>query len=161
MTHIFQNITWLRYFELLAFALAAYYLHLGVHWYRAEITRLFRTGGSSSVTDQQRPLLAETSDIRELDSSADSQQTVKMHEHESLREEDLLATALLAAIAESSGGLLEPIAVAQKLKAVLLGYPGLGRSPHRAAINRLIVAECKKAGIAQLSESEVDGWWQG
>jgi len=74
-------------------------------------------------------------------------------------EAEMLSTALLASIAESSGEAYEPAATTQKLKAILRRYTQFRNSPHRAAINSLIVAECEKAGIAQLSEQEVDMWW--
>jgi len=78
---------------------------------------------------------------------------------ESLSEAEMLTTALLASIAESSSQPYEPAATTQKLKAILRRYPQLRDSPRRAAINRLIVAECEKTGITRLSEQDVNQWW--
>lgn len=158
MNHLFQNITWLRYTEALAFALMIYYLYVGLRWYRTAIANFFRMGRASSMLQKEQPLL------RACDAEGPDATTVGEHAQTTERpqnpsEDEMLTTALLASIAESIGQPYEPAATTQKLKAILRRYPQLRNSPRRAAINSLIVAECEKIGIARLSEQDVDQWW--
>ena len=94
-----------------------------------------------------------------LDATAASEHIQTTEPLENLPEAEMLTTALLASIAESSSQPYEPAATIQKLKTILRRYPRLQNSPRRAAINSLIVAECEKTGIARLSEQDVDQWW--
>lgn len=160
MNHFFQNITWLHYAELLVLALLAYYLYVGLRWYRAEITRLFKMSGPSQVAGLPVQPLVQISDAQDAEAEPMSVEAGRPHLQESLDDNDMLTTSLLATIAESSSGACAPLVTMEKLKAILSHYPQLRNSPRRTAINRLLVAECKKNGIAQLSEEVVDGWWQ-
>ena len=159
MNHLFQGITWLRYAELLAFALIIYYLYVGLRYYRADIAKLLRPSRRPLASAQQEHQLPQASDMEYPDAVLASVHRREDPRGESPTEAEALTTALLASIAESSGRAYEPALTAQKLKTILLGYPGLRRSPQRGQINRLIVAECKKTGIGQLSEEVVDQWW--
>lgn len=144
--------------ELLAFALVIYYFYVGLRWYRADMANLFRTGRSSSMLQQEQQL-PQAGDAEGPDATTAGGHAQMPSGSESLSEAEMLTTALLASIAESSGQPYEPAATTQKLKAILRRYPQLRNSPRRAAINRLIVAECEKTGITRLSEQDVDQWW--
>ena len=152
MNHFFQDITWLHYAELLTLALLIYYLCIGLGWYRADIAKFFQRGTSHSVAGQ----LQDTDNLQNSDADAEQRQTSP----EVQQEHDVLTMALLAAIAEASGRPYEPAAVIERLKDVIRRYHQVRNSSQRAAINSLVVTECKKTGIAQLSEQEVDQWWQ-
>lgn len=157
MNHLFGNITWSNYFELLAFALVIYYLYVGLRWFRADIATLFRRGRLSAETASQGSSLPITGDLQ------GSEELCVQTEQGShvLSEAEMLTMALLAAIAEISSQPYEPRATVQKLKAIICRYVELRNSKQRAAINSLVAAECKKTGIAQLSEQDVDMWWDG
>lgn len=156
MNHLFQDFSWLQYAELLAFALIIYYLYVGLAWYRADVVKLFRNDRGHSA-GPVTPLVQQT-DAEDFGGTAADVQ-VQTEQQPELSELELLTTALLAAIAESSGRPYEPAAAVLKLKAIIRRHPELRNSPHCGAINSLIVVECKKTGIAQLSEEEVNQWW--
>jgi len=160
MNHLFWNITWLRYTELLALALVIYYLYVGLRWYRTDIANLFRRGRSSSMLQrEQQPLrICDVEGPDATTASVSMQQTMEPPQNPS--EAEMLTTALLASIAESSSHPYEPERATKKLKAILQRYPQLRNSPRRAAITSLVVAECEKTGIARLSEQDVDQWWE-
>jgi hypothetical protein len=156
MNHFFEDITWFHYAELLVSALVVYYLYVGLRWYRAEFNKFFRVGRWRSAV----PQLPQPTDV---DGTEEITDNISMGTRDRLfspRELETLTTALLGSIAEAGGRPYEPVATIQKLKAIIRSYPHLGNSPQRGAINRLVVTECKKNGIARLSEQEVDEWWQ-
>ena len=155
MNHLFQDFSWLQYAALLAFALIIYYVYVGLAWYRTGIVRLFHTDRGHSI-GPVTPLVQQTG-AEDFGGTAAGVQA--QTEKPELSEAELLTTALLAAIAESSGRPYEPAAAVLKLKAIIRRHPQLRNSPHSGAINSLVVVECKKTGIAQLSEEEVNQWW--
>lgn len=156
MNHLFNNITWLGYAELLSFALLIYYLYVGLRWYRSDIAKFLRWDRPSGSAQMQVLSSTDMDDTQEAD--APGGQTD--HQQDGQQQTEMLTMALLASIAESSNRPYEPEANAQKLRTIIGRYPQLRNSPQRAAINCLVVSECKKSGIAQLSEEMVDQWWQ-
>ena len=158
MNHLFQDVSWPHYTELLAFALLIYYLYVGLAWYRAGIVKLFRIDRGHSAAPGSVPPLVQQTAAEDFGGTAAGVQ-VQTERRPELSEPELLTTALLAAIVESSGRPYEPAALVLKLTAIVHRHPQLRNSPHRGAINSLIVVECKKTGIAQLSEEEVNQWW--
>jgi hypothetical protein len=152
MNHFFKDITWLQYAELLALALLIYYVVVGLRWYRADLAKLFQRGAGHTAA----PQLQETSEPRCVAVTRQQPQTLPV----SRQEHEALTMALLAAIAEASGRPYEPAAAIERLKNIICRYHQAQSSLERAAINSLVVSECKKTGIAQLSEKEVDQWWQ-
>lgn len=157
MDHLFWNINWPSYFELLAAILVVYYSYVTLRWYRTDIAKLLRADRPAAEIAGQGSQLSTTDDVQGTEGIyAQTEQGPK-----SLSEAEMLIMALLAAITESSSHPYEPLATAQKLKAIICHYPELRNSPRRPAINSLVAAECNKTGIAQLSEQEVDMWWDG
>ena len=157
MNHLFSNITWLSYIEMLASALVVYYLYVLLRWYRTDLAKLFRGGRlAAHVADQGNPP-SMAGNLQGTEGAYMQTEPQPQSPHEA----EMLTMALLAAIAESSSQPYGPQTTAQTLKAIICRYPELKNSPQRTAINSLVVAECKKTGIAYLSEQEVDTWWDG
>jgi hypothetical protein len=162
MNTLFNNISWLRYAEWLAIAIIIYYIIVGFRCYSAEISNLFRRGSfKPAALDKTNPFLAIGTDNEagpETRNTASISQHLEGADAASLEAETLIA-ALRAQIAEFSEQPYQPSAVPPKLKATIRKYQNLKNSPHRAIINKMIVAECEKTGIALLTEEEVDQWW--
>ena len=162
MNTLFNNISWLRYAEWLAIAIVIYYTAIGFRCFRLEITNLFRHGSfKPGTTGKINPLLTiETDDeaIPETKNTNSIYQHIEDTDTASLEAGTLIA-ALRAQIAEISEHPYQPAALPPKLKATIRKYQNLKNSAHRAVINQLVVAECKKTGIALLSEEVVDKWW--
>ena len=157
MNHLFWNITWLSYVELLTAILVVYYSYVALRWYRTDIAKRLQGDRPAAEIAGQGNQPSTTDDVQ----SAEGIHAQTEPGPNSPPQADMLTMALLATIAESSGHPYEPLATAQKLKAIICHYPELKNSPRRAAINRLVAAECNKTGIARLSEQEVDMWWDG
>lgn len=156
MNHFFYGITWFHYAELLALALVVYYLYVGLRWYRGEASKFLRLGRWRSA----EPQISLPSEAQEMNEITDKPYAESQGRPVSPGELETLTTALLASIAEAGARPYAPAATIQRLKAIIGCYPQLRNSPQRGAINSLVVTECRKTGIAQLSEQEVNEWWQ-
>ena len=157
MNHLFWNVTWLSYIEMLASALVVYYLYVLLRWYRTGVAMLFRGGRPAANIAGHGNMPPMMDHVQ----SAEGTHAQTEQEPKSISEAEMLTMALLAAIAESSSQPYDHQITAEKLKAIVCRYAELKNSPQRTAINSLIAAECKKTGIAPLSEQEVDTWWDG
>ena len=162
MNTLFNNISWLRYAEWLAIAIVIYYIAIGFRCYRTGITNLLRHGSfKPAITDKANPFLTIATDseaIPEIENTNSIYQHIEDVDTTSLEAGTLIA-GLRAQIAEFSEQPYQPSAVPPKLRATIRKYQNLRNSPHRVIINRLVVTECEKTGIALLTEEEVDQWW--
>lgn len=156
MNHLFSNVTWLSYTEMLTSALAVYYLFVLLRWYRTDIAKFLRGDRPAAGAAGQENLPSMAGNLQAVEGMY-----AQTELSESLPDAEMLTMALLAAIAERSSQPYDPQITAERLKTIICRCPGLGNSPQRTAINSLIAAECKKTGIARLSEQEVDTWWDG
>lgn len=159
---MFKQISWTTYFEVIIFLLIIYYVYILLKFYREDLRRLFRIGKTSENTAQEIPqalryeapgpadqnFIISTGDLN-VDNQPDG----------SLEDADQLIGQLKQVIQSASGKPFSPAVLIPQVKKLFAKSPSLRRSPHRPAINELVVSECERLGTALLTEDEVDQWW--
>ena len=78
---------------------------------------------------------------------------------DSITQADTLMKLVKNCIAAASDEPYARIVITRHIKKIFKEHTSLKNSPHRPAINELVVAECKKTGTVLLTEDEVDQWW--
>jgi hypothetical protein len=148
-----KAISWPDYFEALGITTIIYYGLILLKFYQAEVLALF-SRKSSPVSQAAAAVPAFAENVEETAA------TIEDAEDETTSQIDALIGELKTCIAAAaSKDTITPAVLLAQLKKIIHSYPDLAASPHRAAINELLVSECEKASVALLTEDEVDGWW--
>lgn len=154
-----QQFSWQLYFETVSVSLIIYYGLIGLKFYRAEIMALLdRKAPGIGQPVARSPVFAEEAETFK-DSPVTVKEPVEEEADDTENQVDALIGELKKYIGAASAKPSAPAVLVPQLKKIVQSYPGLRDSPHRSAINELLVSECEKAGVAQLTEDEVNRWW--
>lgn len=156
-----SHLSWTSYFEAVMLLLVLYYAFVGFRFYSADIRRLLN---HSAPPDHAAPGLPDQLVYKETKSPNGGLPEEVSYTYDNYPNDDMLKTDNLIAavkncIKSASGKPYDPDALLPQVKKVVKEYASLRTSPHRPAINELVVSECERTGVAGLTEDEVDQWW--
>ena len=156
-----NHLSWTNYFETVLLLLVLYYIFIGFRFYGGDIRRLIRFPAFRGMSDKHTPDQQVFSDKNVADNTLPEEVSYLFagHSDNDIREADELIAELKEIIGLAFDKAYAPEALLQQLKAAFLGHTTLKTSPHRPAINELVVTECERTGVAELTEDEVDQWW--
>lgn len=155
-----NHLSWTSYLEIVILLLVIYYVFAGIRFYTAYIQRLL---GCAVKSDAYQGLPDQLV-YQETASSANSTNVPENYiddnyPDDDIREADSLTASVKSCIAAASGDAYAPDKLTSQIKNIFKKHTSLKASPHRPAINELVVAECERTGTALLTEDEVDQWW--
>jgi len=155
-----NHLSWTSYFEGIAALLVIYYAFVGIHYYAANIRKLLTsTGRDTTGTPLTEQLMFEGEESRTGQLPEDASDDQGHYLNDDIQEADKLVSALKKQIAAASGASYAPAVLLTELKSIFQEHLFLKDSPHRAAINEMVVTECDCTDVAELTEDEVDQWW--
>jgi hypothetical protein len=159
--NLLNHLSWASYWEAVIVLLAVYYAFVGIRFYAAEIKGLLgrpalRNSASPGLPDQLVYPGQETAANGLPDEVSYSEDH---YPDEDILEADELTISVKALIVAATGKPYAPDQLIPQIKAVFKKHDGLKNSPYRPAINELVVTECERTGVAELTEDEVDEWW--
>ncbi|MDB5143680.1 MAG: hypothetical protein JWQ66_2393 [Mucilaginibacter sp.] len=155
-----SHLSWTNYFETVMLLLVIYYAFVGIRFYAADIRGLLRLSSKSGTPRQLPEQLVYREQERPVDILPEEVSYASgSYPDDDIRETDELIASVKSRIAEASGKAYAPDELIPQLKNIFKKHAGLNISPHRPAINELVVTECERTGTAGLTEEEVDQWW--
>jgi hypothetical protein len=166
-TDMLHQITWTNYFEAVVILLVIYYTAIGLRFWGADLQQFIanKTGSTSNQNEMTGPFFAEPEE-EELDASYLAHEPVIYINDEdeealdsSMIEAETVIARVKAAIKEAAARPYDPPALIASFKSIFNDSYTVKNSPHRDAINELVVSECERTGTALLTEDEVDRWW--
>lgn len=158
-----NHLSWTTYIEIVIFFTAIYYLFVLFRYYRENTHRLLQP--QKAATDTRK--VPEVLQYQQPEAEATQHHPISIHSHpdnqpdSSLANADELIRKIKKCIESASDKTFAPAILIPQIKRILHAYPDLQDSPHRSAINELIVQECESTGTTQLTEEGVDQWWPG
>lgn len=160
--NLLNHLSWASYFETVMTLLVLYYVFVGVRFYAADIQKLT---GHIAKNDARRDL-ADSLLYQETGNPANNTNVPESYTDDNYPDKDILEADKLTAavkgcILAASGKAYAPDQLIPQIKDIFNRHPSLKNSPHRPAINELVVSECGRTGVAELTEDEVDAWWSG
>jgi hypothetical protein len=154
-----NQVSWTTYFEILILLAAVYYLFVLFRYYSDDVRQLTQKSRSQTSARQIPDALRYDQAEQIIYPAAGTEQ----EQHRVIFEQDNEATdlsrQLKQCIQTASDKPFAPAVFIPQLKKLFRDNPQLQHSPHRDAINELVVQECEKTGTALLTEDEVDQWW--
>lgn len=160
--NLLNHLSWTSYLEAVCLLLVIYYLFIGLRYYADDLRRLVNQSAKNVNSTAAIPDALHYGGPEEV-SYPGTQELRKSNPDnrpdDSLSETDSLIGQVKQVILAASGKPFSPAILLPQIKKLLRANPGLRHSPHRPAINELIVAECERTGTALLTEDEVDQWW--
>ncbi|MDP9077752.1 MAG: hypothetical protein M3O71_10045 [Bacteroidota bacterium] len=155
-----NHLSWTSYFEGVITLLIIYYLYIGVRYYAADIKQLLApTGKSGPGTKLPEQLVFSDAEHQSAGLPEEVSYEHGRYQDDDIQDADKLISSVKKRITAASGTAYAPVKLLTELKAVFQEHPSLKNSPHRPAINELVVTECERTGVAELTEEEVDQWW--
>jgi hypothetical protein len=156
-----NHLSWTSYFETIILLLVLYYTFIGVRFYAANIRQLFKRSILPAAANQRMPdqLLFKGGDTAGDGLPEEVSYMYASHPDNDIREADELIASLKDCIRLASDKAYAPDALVMQFKAIFKRHASLKTSPHRPAVNELVVTECERTGVAELTEDEVDQWW--
>jgi hypothetical protein len=156
-----NHLSWTTYFEVVTLLLVLYYALIGARFYAADIQRLLRRPVPLNTADKLVPdqLSFKGGEIAGDSLPEEVSYLFASHSDADIREADELIASLKDCIRTASDNAYAPDALVLQFKTVFNEHASLKTSPHRPAINELVVTECERTGVAELTEDEVDQWW--
>lgn len=156
-----NQLSWTSYFETIILLLVLYYAFIGFRFYAGDIRQLFKRSALPAAANQRMPdqLLFNSDEAAGGSLPEEVSYMYASHPDTDIRETDELIATLKDCIKVASGKAYAPAALVLQLGAAFKRYPALKTSPHRHAINELVVTECERTGVAELTGDEVDQWW--
>jgi hypothetical protein len=150
-----NHLSWTSYFEGIISLLVIYYVGIAIRYYRQDIKGLLgaETKTTPGLPDQ---LLYQQASVPANKASGHRHLTDDNDPAHDISEADELIAQIKRHIAAAPA----PAELIPQIKNIFQTYTAFKTSPHRAAINELVVSECEKTGAAGLSEDEVDQWWE-
>jgi hypothetical protein len=155
-----NHYSWTSYLEAVVLLLVIYYLFIGIRFYRDDIRAFFSQRNSTVPEVLPEPPVNEEPLTLHAEFNNQDQYVQDNYPDNDIREtDDLIAEAksLINAAANKAYG---PESLITRLRELFSKYTSLKTSPHRPAINEMIVSECERTGVAELTEDEVDEWWR-
>jgi len=157
-----HQISWTSYIEVLIGLLAIYYAYVALKYYADDIRGILNRVGQKPTGSQNLP------DVLQYEEPEPATSIVNSATHsnpdnqpdDSIEEADQLVGQIKQCIQTASGKPFAPAMLIPQIKKLFRDNPYLQDSPHRPAINELVVSECERLGTAQLNEDEVDKWWE-
>ena len=155
-----SHLSWTNYLQAAVLSLLLYYVYVALCYYATELRRLFRSsiGAAQNGRELPEPLVYHGPENRGPVSALPVTANEFLPE-DTFIEAEILITNLKHYIAEAANKPYSPGVLIAQIKRVFQENISFKNSPHRLAINELIVSECEKTGTAQLTEEEVDQWW--
>jgi hypothetical protein len=156
-----NHLSWTSYFEAVMLLLGLYYTFIGFRFYAGDIRQLFKRSALRAEANQRIPdqLLFNGGEMADDTLPEEASYLFASHSDTDIRQADELIASLKECIKVASDKAYAPDALVLQFKAAFKGYPALKTSPHRPAINELVVTECERTGVAELTEDKVDQWW--
>jgi len=155
-----NHLSWTAYFEGVSTLLLIYYLYVGIRYYAADIKQLLSSAGKNGPgTKLPEQLVFNDAEHPSGDFPKEVSYEQSLYRNDDIQEADKLISSLKKKITAASGAAYAPVKLLTELKAVFQEHPSLKNSPHRPAINELVVTECERTGVAELTEDEADQWW--
>jgi hypothetical protein len=156
-----NQVSWTTFFEIVIFLAAVYYLFVLFRYYAGDLRQMVLPRTDATI-DHQIPDVLRFEQPEELHQA--HTEPLARARQESLPDESLEETAeirgqLKQCIQSASGKPFAPAVLIPQIKKLFRDFPELRYSPHRPAINELVVQECERTGTALLTEDEVDAWW--
>ncbi|MDB4921836.1 hypothetical protein [Mucilaginibacter sp.] len=160
---LLHRITWTSYLEFITFLLVIYYIMLGIRFFAGDISQLYnRICGNKPVAGNALPaalMYGEPEAAAAAPAPANS--NYDGLPDDSMAEADELIGKIKQIILAAADKPFAPAVLIPQLKKLFRGHVSLKTSPHRPAINELVVSECERTGVAGLTEDEADEWWSG
>jgi hypothetical protein len=157
-----NHLSWTSYFEAVILLLVVYYLFIGLRFYPGGLRRLLGAGHAKNQPGQPLPaaLVYQEPDGTESGPATPGYPDGDNLPDDSITQADTLMKLVKNRIAaRQSDSPYARAAIIRRIKEIFKEHTWLKDSPHRPAINELVVTECKKTGTALLTEQEVDQWW--
>ncbi|SDF45220.1 hypothetical protein SAMN05216464_11860 [Mucilaginibacter pineti] len=156
-----SHLSWAGYIEAVIVALIIYYAFVAARFYGSDIKELFARKGDQNPTIHTLPeqLVYQAESQAVLKPEIPDNFIVDEYIDSDLEDADELIGKLKRSIHGASEKAYAPGNLVNQLKNIFKAYASLKKSPHRPAINELVVSECERTGTAELSEDEVDEWW--
>jgi hypothetical protein len=154
-----NHYSWTSYIEAVGLLLVIYYIFIGIRFFGSDIRKLFKSPDARSAQDESEQIVHEEPAVAQPELINTEQYVQDNYPDDDIREtDDLIAEArsLINAAASKAYG---PESLITRLRQLFNKYTSLKTSPHRPAINEMIVSECERTGVASLTEDEVDAWW--
>jgi hypothetical protein len=157
---LLNHLSWASYFETVILLLVIYYLFVGFRFYKTEIQRLL----GNTVKNNSYQNVPGQLQYKEAGKVVNESAVLETYPNESYPDEDIhladnLTAAVKRCIAATAGKAHAPDQLIPQIKDIFNKHASLKHSPHRPAINELVVSECVRTGVAELTEDEVDAWW--
>ena len=158
-----HQISWTSYIEAIIGLLAIYYAYVALKYYADDIRGILNPVGQKPTGTQNLP---DALQYEEPEPGAGKVNSVT-HSNpdnqpdDSIKEADQLIGQIKQCIQTASEKPFAPAVLIPQIKKLFRDNPSLQDSPHRPAINELVVSECERSGTALLNEDEVDRWWEG
>lgn len=158
-----NNLSWPHYLTAMLVLLAIYYLVIGLKYYHPELRHIFNKYFKRDISQHRLPeaLIYEEPEALPAQNAAPLAGDVEyLAEADDLMDKtEEFIGRFKKVTAQAATKTYSPTLLIHSLQLLFTEYPQIKNSPHRAAISELIASECEQTGTAQLSEDEVDAWW--
>jgi hypothetical protein len=155
-----NHLSWTSYSEIIIFLLVIYYTFIGIRFYGSAIKGLLGLSPKNGNTQQlPEQLIYQEASTPVNNLPEEVSYASGSYPDDDIREADELIASAKNSIAEASEKAFAQERLIAGLKNIFKTHKSLKTSPHRSAINELVVTECERTGTAGLTEEEVDQWW--
>jgi hypothetical protein len=162
MNNLLNHLSWSVYLQITAILLVSYYIVIGLKFYRNELIAFFNkcTGRNDLENGLPDALIYEEPMAQPGHSGLNAEEGSYVAEADSSTEiiEEFIGRSRKL-IEQAALKTYSPAALIYNLQQLFTEYPQLKSSAHRTAIGELIADACGQNGTAELSEDEVDAWW--
>jgi hypothetical protein len=155
-----NHYSWTNYFEAVTLLLVIYYLFIGIRFYSDDIRAFFSQPNATAPEVLPEPSVNEEPISLQTEVNNQDQYIQDNYTDNDIRETDDLIAEAKSLINAASQKAYGPESLITRLRELFTKYTSLNTSPHRPAINEMIVSECERTGVAELTEDEVDEWWR-
>jgi hypothetical protein len=155
-----KHYSWTSYFEAVALLLVIYYLFIGIRFYSDDIRSFFSQRNATTPEVLPEPQANDEPTTLHAEIDNQDQYVQDNYPDNDVRETDDLIAEAKILINAASNKAYGPESLIKRLRELFTKYTSLKTSPHRPAINELVVSECERTGVASLTEDEVDEWWR-
>jgi hypothetical protein len=154
-----NHYSWTSYFVAVALLLVIYYIFIGIRFYGNDIRKIFKSRDAVPAQDEPQQTVHEDPAVTQPELDYADQYVQDNYPDNDIRETDDLIAEAKSLINAAANKAYSPKSLIARLRELFARYTSLKTSPHRPAINEMILSECERTGVAELTEDEVDAWW--
>jgi len=154
-------LSWASYWEAVIAVLVIYYAFVAIRFYTPDIRQLITRPSLkiNAVNELPEQLVYQEEAVADQGLPEEVIYADDHYPDEDILEADELTISVKALVSAASGKPYAPDQLIPQLRSEFQKHQVLTNSPYRPAINELVVSECERTGVAELTEDEVDEWW--